>query len=409
MISHKKPKIVFVVQTSATSWHGSPDMSMRLVKRKTVLWWVLRKITTTWPQFPVFVVVPQRDKPSKLGTIVKSVHGKNVSLVFGSNDDVLSRIIHATKKLSNHDYIVRVLGLHYFFDTRIAQALINHVFRDGCDWAKPADDFEIQLTSEVVKVEALRKLDIFLRDKKTPDEIAIRVSPVHFITSVFRKTQGHTIEKLPLPSDKEKKAMRKISQDIYGVDRTSIVPTKLQRSGAQLTFHYELAQKYIPKGSTILDIASGDGFGAKMLAKKASLVVAADVDRVILNDGQKDSRQKNVLYIAADAQALPFADSSFDAVVSMETIEHVQADIFLGELKRVCKKNGVLILSTPQNRNGNYPINPFHNHEYSLEEIQKLVSRYFTLTKVIGIKTGKLIIKNDLVGSNTMLIAKNFK
>ncbi len=51
---------------------------------------------------------------------------------------------------------------------------------------------------------------------------------------------------------------------------------------------------------------------------------------------------------AAVEGALPFADDSFDAVLAFEVIEHVDDDTgLLGEMARVSRPGGVLILSTP--------------------------------------------------------------
>jgi SAM-dependent methyltransferase len=51
---------------------------------------------------------------------------------------------------------------------------------------------------------------------------------------------------------------------------------------------------------------------------------------------------------AAVEGALPFPDGSFDAVLAFEVIEHVEDDTgFLGEMARVSRPGGVLILSTP--------------------------------------------------------------
>lgn len=45
---------------------------------------------------------------------------------------------------------------------------------------------------------------------------------------------------------------------------------------------------------------------------------------------------------------LPFEDDSFDAVVSIEVIEHVEDQFaFLRELKRICRPGGLVIASTP--------------------------------------------------------------
>ena len=54
----------------------------------------------------------------------------------------------------------------------------------------------------------------------------------------------------------------------------------------------------------------------------------------------------------------------------------------------------------------NIPVNPHHFREYSLKELIRMISAEFKIEKVIGIKTGRLIIEGDPTGSNTMIIAR---
>ena len=53
---------------------------------------------------------------------------------------------------------------------------------------------------------------------------------------------------------------------------------------------------------------------------------------------------------------------------------------------------------------GHIPVNPWHIQEYSLEDLQKMVSKYFVVDKVIGLKQGTIYLDNDPVGTNTLLI-----
>ncbi len=70
-----------------------------------------------------------------------------------------------------------------------------------------------------------------------------------------------------------------------------------------------------------------------------------------------------------------------DVVVSFETLEHIEDyEKFMAELKRVLKKDGLLILSTPNDKE--FPEGAhFHIHEFEQKELEKLVGKYFSTTK----------------------------
>jgi 2-polyprenyl-3-methyl-5-hydroxy-6-metoxy-1,4-benzoquinol methylase/glycosyltransferase involved in cell wall biosynthesis len=145
------------------------------------------------------------------------------------------------------------------------------------------------------------------------------------------------------------------------------------------------------QGWHVLDLGCGVGYGAKILARSAAQVVAADVDEHPLRYGEEtypDAKIQRV-HIApvTEAQGLPFADGSFDAVVSFEVIEHVpveQMQAFFAEMARVLKPSGAVILSTP-NKNVyiHYP-DPYHVSLMTLEEFSRLLNSQFEDVQVYG-------------------------
>jgi SAM-dependent methyltransferase len=54
----------------------------------------------------------------------------------------------------------------------------------------------------------------------------------------------------------------------------------------------------------------------------------------------------NPVFIKADGRSLPFPDNSFDAILSVATLEHVNGiDVFLSEIRRVLKPKGLFYTS----------------------------------------------------------------
>jgi SAM-dependent methyltransferase len=120
----------------------------------------------------------------------------------------------------------------------------------------------------------------------------------------------------------------------------------------------------------ILDVACGSGYGTAMLADRGS---ATGVDRDEEALATARSRTARATFVQVELPRLPFGDATFDAVVSFETVEHLEDDVaFLRELGRVVRPGGTVLLSTPNRAvtsPDGPPPNPFHVREYVLEEL----------------------------------------
>jgi hypothetical protein len=95
----------------------------------------------------------------------------------------------------------------------------------------------------------------------------------------------------------------------------------------------------------------------------------------------------NLRFLRSDARALPLADHSVDAVVSFETIEHFDChDVFLSEIRRVLRPDGICIISTPD-RDVYSPIgtgaNPYHVRELNRSEFAALLAGTFRDVQVL--------------------------
>jgi ubiquinone/menaquinone biosynthesis C-methylase UbiE len=92
----------------------------------------------------------------------------------------------------------------------------------------------------------------------------------------------------------------------------------------------------------ILDIPSGPGYLIKKLQKCGFTGCAAEIDSNLYFFDDVEYKPVDM------SKKFPFTDKSFEYVISIEGIEHIENHFsFLSEVERVLKKEGVLILTTP--------------------------------------------------------------
>lgn len=144
---------------------------------------------------------------------------------------------------------------------------------------------------------------------------------------------------------------------------------------------YALARQLGDRAS-ILDVASGEGYGSAMLAEVADSVVGVDISADATRHAtHRYGGRGNLRYITASCDCLPFAPSSFDLVVSFETLEHIATQReFIAEIARVMTPDGLLVISSPNKQvysdAQNYH-NEFHVKELYRDEFEQLLSAAF--------------------------------
>lgn len=136
------------------------------------------------------------------------------------------------------------------------------------------------------------------------------------------------------------------------------------------------------KNKIVLDIACGTGYGSAMIADAgANKVIAVDNSPQAIGYAKQNYKRKNIQYINGNALNIPVKDSSVDVVVSLETIEHLhEPELFVKEVKRVLKKEGIFIVSTP-NDDEFMDGNDFHVHEFQFKELHSLIEDNFKSAK----------------------------
>lgn len=130
-----------------------------------------------------------------------------------------------------------------------------------------------------------------------------------------------------------------------------------ERVAGELERHYSpgrtwesLARGFacLVRAGRVLDVGAGDGTLAAMLAQRAQRYVCADLSQRLLDAARERLKeQRNVELVRADMHALPFADRSFDLVLSLNVLAFAEhPGKALDEAVRVLAPGGELLVVT---------------------------------------------------------------
>ncbi len=132
----------------------------------------------------------------------------------------------------------------------------------------------------------------------------------------------------------------------------------------------------------MLELASGEGYGAAILAGNAKHVTAVEIDGDSVAHSRTHYHAPNLDFLEGSMLDLRvFDDAAFDLVVCFEALEHVEEhNELVAGVARVLRENGLLVLSTPDRDTYNAQIhepNPFHARELSGSELLELLGSHF--------------------------------
>jgi len=143
-------------------------------------------------------------------------------------------------------------------------------------------------------------------------------------------------------------ALKTRQQAAWSSGNYSVVGTTLQIVGEQLCEALDLKS-----GSTVLDVAAGNGMASLAAARRWCDVTSTDYVPALLEQGRARAAAEGatIEFKEADAENLPFADCSFDVVLSTFGVMFTpNQDRAASELLRVCKPKGKIGLAnwTPE-------------------------------------------------------------
>jgi ubiquinone/menaquinone biosynthesis C-methylase UbiE len=139
-------------------------------------------------------------------------------------------------------------------------------------------------------------------------------------------------------------AIKQKQQATWASGNYAVVGTTLQIAGERLVEAVD-----IRSGEKVLDVAAGNGNATLAAARHFATVTSTDYVESLLKQGEARAKAEglSVTFQVADAEALPFADNSFDVALSifgvMFTPDQEKA---AAELSRVVKKGGRIGLAS---------------------------------------------------------------
>jgi len=145
-------------------------------------------------------------------------------------------------------------------------------------------------------------------------------------------------------------------------------------------------------GKSVLDIASGEGYGSAYLAAHAALVYGVDLSGEAIEHARQSYVRDNLHYVQGPADQIPIpGEHCFDVIVSFETVEHLDEptqERFAAEIRRLLKPDGILLISTPNratySREDGQGGNPYHFHEFTKDEFVAFLHRSFAHVRLLS-------------------------
>ncbi|MEX1029314.1 MAG: class I SAM-dependent methyltransferase [Paenibacillaceae bacterium] len=172
---------------------------------------------------------------------------------------------------------------------------------------------------------------------------------------------------------------------------------------------YRFAQR-LTSGKKVLDFGCGSGYGTAYIADYCNEIVGVDISLDAISYANSNYNASNLSFKCiepVEEKSLPFLDLEFDMVISFQVIEHIKdTKSYLGEIRRVLKPNGVVIIVTPDRSTRLFgfqkPWNKWHVSEYSKTSLMVLINSYFEKVEMLQMGAPDSVLKSELERTKMM-------
>ncbi len=143
-------------------------------------------------------------------------------------------------------------------------------------------------------------------------------------------------------------------------------------------------------GKRVIDMACGEGYGSEVLSRQAASVVGVDANPESHLHARLRYVRPNLRFERGLVEAYG-PPQSFDAVVFLQTIEHVlHPGAVLEHLRALLGRGGIAYVSTPNvltlaPPGASHSGNPWHLREYRHEEFEALCRAAFGSVTLLGV------------------------
>ena len=157
--------------------------------------------------------------------------------------------------------------------------------------------------------------------------------------------------------------------------------------GVHHAHRYHWANSILFAPSTVLDLGCGTGYGSWFLASQGKKVTGYDVDEKSINWAKKHFQHENLTFTTI------LDEKIYDHIVCFETLEHAPEAVEK-YISKCLSSKGTLIISTANGSTDSVrnllikmnlvTINPGHVKEFTKNEFELLLKKYFGYVAVFG-------------------------